>query len=89
MKAKFIYLAFEELQMHFMRMCLNFLLLTCELSILGGFLIIVGLYFVTWALFRERHATLGIIPHVTRTEPLIQRGHIFLGTPNLLSKSLD
>ncbi|XP_057965159.1 WAT1-related protein At4g19185-like isoform X2 [Malania oleifera] len=43
-------------------------------SILGGALIIAGLYMVTWASYRERRSVMGIIPHVTRdSEPPIHR----------------
>ncbi|KAL7164633.1 hypothetical protein ACSBR2_040516 [Camellia fascicularis] len=58
-------------------------------SILGGFLIIAGLYLVTWASYREKQAAMGIIPHITRpSEPLrdsslnkipYQIGQIFSG----------
>ncbi|PON82569.1 WAT1-related protein [Trema orientale] len=70
-------------------------------SVLGGILIIAGLYIVTWASFREKQAALGIIPHVSRSsEPLIhkdlsvnriayQRGHLFPGTSNILPKPSD
>ncbi|XP_052209982.1 WAT1-related protein At4g19185 isoform X2 [Diospyros lotus] len=43
-------------------------------SILGGLLILAGLYLVTWATHKERQAAMGIIPHSTRpSEPLIPR----------------
>ncbi|KAK9277297.1 hypothetical protein L1049_006837 [Liquidambar formosana] len=70
-------------------------------SILGGLLIIAGLYLVTWASYRERQAAMGNILHVTRAaEPLIhkdasinkityQKGHIFSGPSTSLPKSLD
>nr|AEL33280.1 putative auxin-induced protein [Camellia sinensis] len=58
-------------------------------SILGGFLIIAGLYLVTWASYREKQEAMGIIPHITRPfEPLrdlslnkipYQIGQIFSG----------
>ncbi|XAR70742.1 hypothetical protein NMG60_11027717 [Bertholletia excelsa] len=56
-------------------------------SILGGVLIIAGLYLVTWASHRERQANMGILPHAARpVEPLIHRdstlnkiGQIFSG----------
>ncbi|MBA0554406.1 hypothetical protein Golax_024634 [Gossypium laxum] len=69
-------------------------------SVLGGFLIIAGLYMVTWASYRERHTAMGMLPHVSRSsEPLVhkdasinknpyQRGHIFLG-PGLSAKPSD
>lgn len=68
-------------------------------SVFGGFLIIAGLYVVTWASYKEKLA-LGI-PHVTRTsEPLIhkdlpiskipyQRGNIFSGSSNSVPKPSD
>ncbi|KAI3844792.1 hypothetical protein MKW92_034543 [Papaver armeniacum] len=41
-------------------------------SILGGSLIIIGLYMVTWASYRERQEAIGIISHVNRIgEPLL------------------
>ncbi|KAJ9707708.1 hypothetical protein PVL29_002657 [Vitis rotundifolia] len=70
-------------------------------SILGGSLIIAGLYLVTWASYRERQAAMGVMPHAIRTsEPLIhkdasltkipyQRGHIFSGPSTSLPKGLD
>ncbi|KAI3850126.1 hypothetical protein MKW92_036045 [Papaver armeniacum] len=42
------------------------------LVILGGSLIIIGLYMVTWASYRERQEAIGIISHVNRIgEPLL------------------
>ncbi|KAL3498020.1 hypothetical protein ACH5RR_040752 [Cinchona calisaya] len=35
-------------------------------SIFGGFLIIAGLYAVTWASYREKHGAMGMIPHASR-----------------------
>lgn len=70
-------------------------------SILGGFLIIAGLYLVTWASYRERKAASGIHTHVTRaSEPLIHkdtsgsrspyhRGYLFSGTSISSPKSTD
>ncbi|XVF52233.1 hypothetical protein PTKIN_Ptkin05aG0002800 [Pterospermum kingtungense] len=58
-------------------------------SVIGGFLIIAGLYMVTWASYKEKHTVTGMMPQVVRSsEPLIhkdasisknpyQRGHIF------------
>ncbi|XP_031271956.1 WAT1-related protein At3g45870-like [Pistacia vera] len=57
-------------------------------SVLGGCLIIAGLYLVTWASYIEKQAAQGLIAHVSRpSEPLIhkdassnkiphQRGHV-------------
>ncbi|XP_057766742.1 WAT1-related protein At4g19185-like [Salvia miltiorrhiza] len=41
-------------------------------SILGGVLIIIGLYLVTWASYNEKQARI-VLPHVRSTEPLIDR----------------
>ncbi|KAI3453903.1 hypothetical protein Pfo_010566 [Paulownia fortunei] len=69
-------------------------------SILGGLLIIAGLYLVTWASYTERQASEGI-PHASRSlEPLIntdssinkisyQIGHIFQGPSNSRPKNVD
>ncbi|OVA12047.1 Drug/metabolite transporter [Macleaya cordata] len=70
-------------------------------SVIGGFLIIAGLYMVTWASYREKQASVGIIGHVNRdTEPLLhrdaplnkasyQKGHMFAGPSTTLPKALD
>ncbi|XVF13760.1 hypothetical protein REPUB_Repub08aG0235400 [Reevesia pubescens] len=70
-------------------------------SVIGGFLIIAGLYLVTWASYREKHTTLGMMPQIVRSsEPLIhkdtsisknpfQRTHIFLGPSALSTKPSD
>lgn len=67
-------------------------------SVLGGSLIIAGLYLVTWASYKEKQATLGMASHIVRSsEPLIHRdpalskihqiGHIFSGPS--VNKALD
>nr|KYP66521.1 Auxin-induced protein 5NG4 [Cajanus cajan] len=59
-------------------------------SIIGGSLIIAGLYIVTWASYREKQATLGVTPHASSvSEPLIhekssdQGGHISSGSSSI------
>ncbi|XP_010439745.1 PREDICTED: WAT1-related protein At4g19185-like [Camelina sativa] len=68
-------------------------------SVVGGFFIILGLYMVTWASFRERKTGLsgiGIPSHGVKTsEPLIfngtvnRLGHLFSGLPSSSLKSAD
>ncbi|KAK2990387.1 hypothetical protein RJ640_024586 [Escallonia rubra] len=56
-------------------------------SILGGFLIIAGLYVVTWASYRDRQSAIGGT-HISRSsEPLIHR--VFSGPSTLLPKIVD
>ncbi|KAK6934072.1 EamA domain [Dillenia turbinata] len=70
-------------------------------NVLGGALIIAGLYMVTWASHRERQAAAGITPLVSRpSEPLIHKdsslnkisyqiGHIFSGASTSVTKPVD
>lgn len=70
-------------------------------SILGGLLIIAGLYVVTWASHREKYGVAGIPAHSTRaSEPLINResviskipyqiGQIFSGASTSSPKIVD
>ncbi|CAI9095008.1 OLC1v1030863C2 [Oldenlandia corymbosa var. corymbosa] len=70
-------------------------------SILGGFLIIAGLYLVTWASYKEKYGMVGVIPHSSRqAEPLIPRdsslnkipyqiGSIFSGPSTSIQKIVD
>lgn len=71
-------------------------------SIVGGFLIIVGLYLVTWARYKERQAAVGVTyvnrdsePPLDEDPPFIkvsyQRGHVFSGSSAALpnAKALD
>ncbi|KAK6129890.1 hypothetical protein DH2020_036361 [Rehmannia glutinosa] len=65
-------------------------------SILGGLLIIAGLYLVTWASYTERQASVGISPAPRSSEPLINRdssfdkkGHFFPRASNSKPKVED
>lgn len=65
-------------------------------SIVGGSLIITGLYAVTWASYRERQAAAGVIPlgswvseSPIRDKSSYHRVHIFSGTPGLSPKPSD
>ena len=73
----------------------------CGNSVIGGFLIIAGLYMVTWASYREKHTATGMMPQVVKSsESLIHKdasinknphqiGHIFSGASALSPKSSD
>lgn len=75
----------------------------CGNSVVGGSLIIGGLYLFTWASYHERHAAMGgsIMPSAIRaSQPLIhrdesgnrivdQRGHLLSGASPSLHKVLD
>ncbi|CAA0838279.1 WAT1-related protein [Striga hermonthica] len=69
-------------------------------SILGGILIIAGLYMVTWASYSERQSSLLIPPAAHSSEPLINRhsswdkisymaGQLLAGPSNSRSKTVD
>ncbi|KAK6129889.1 hypothetical protein DH2020_036360 [Rehmannia glutinosa] len=65
-------------------------------SILGGLLVIAGLYLVTWASYTEKQTSIGISPASQSSEPLINRDssftttvHIFPGPSNSRTKTDD
>ncbi|KAG2318396.1 hypothetical protein Bca4012_055383 [Brassica carinata] len=68
-------------------------------SVVGGFFIILGLYMVTWASFRERKTAvseIGMVSHGARTsEPLVYNGtvsrigQLLTGSPSSSVKSAD
>ncbi|KAJ1434111.1 EamA domain [Sesbania bispinosa] len=65
-------------------------------SVIGGSLIITGLYAVTWASYRERQAAAGVTPHgswipesLIHDKSSYHRMHIFSGVPGLSPKPSD